>query len=94
MGMDIQLLADDIFKLVADNQGIERFKPQDVFKIMLKKHESEGVNKKDCKAAMKTLIQSEKLVYTVLNGSCTSLVGLPGCEEENTDAGVACNLDG
>lgn len=89
MGLDIQVLADDMYNLVAENQGVERFKPQDIFKIMIDRYKSEGLSKKDCKAALKTLIQSERLVYTVLNGSCTSLVGLPGCEEENTDAAIA-----
>ncbi|MBU2648596.1 hypothetical protein KKI24_28065 [bacterium] len=89
MGIDIKVLADDMYNLVADNHGIERYKPQDIFKVMIKKYADDGVNKKDCKTALKELIQSEKLVYTVLNGSCTSLVGLPGCEEENTDADVA-----
>lgn len=89
MGMDIQVLAEDIYNLVAENQGIERYKPQDIFKVMIEKHQDEGVNKKACKSALKTLMQSERLVYTVLNGSCTSLVGLPGCEEENTDASIA-----
>lgn len=88
MNMESQKLADNIYNFVAENQGIERYKPQDIFKIMMDRYKVEGVSKKDCKAALKTLMQSEKLVYTVLNGSCTSLVGLPGCEEENSAAGV------
>jgi len=53
-----------------------------MFKILIEKYKEEGVNKKDCKTALKTLINNEKLVYTVLNGSCTSMVGIPGCEED------------
>lgn len=87
--MDIQILADHMYNLVAENHGVERYKPQDIFKIMLERFDGEGINKKNCKEALKTLIQSEKLTYTVLNGSCTSLVGLPGCEDENTSADVA-----
>ena len=81
MDIDIQTLAEEMYNLVAETHGVERYKPQDVFKVMTKKHKDQGVSKRDCKAALKTLIESEKLVYTVLNGSCTSLVGLPGCEE-------------
>ena len=80
MGIETQILAEEMYNLVAES-GAERYKPQDMFKILTEKYKEEGVNKKDCKTALKTLINSEKLVYTVLNGSCTSLVGLPGCEE-------------
>jgi len=77
MDIDIQILAEDMYNFVAESQGEERYKPQDVFKAMTIKHKENGVNKKDCKAALKTLIESEKLVYNYLNGSCTSLVELP-----------------
>ncbi|MBU3914417.1 hypothetical protein KKA14_02695 [bacterium] len=86
MSMDIQILADEMYGLVAETHGVERYKPQDVFKVIIEKYKDEGVSKKDCKVAMRTLIESEKLVYTVLNGSCTSLVGLPSCEEDGTNA--------
>lgn len=88
MGMDTQKLADNMYDLVVETHGVERYKPQDIFKIMMDRFKADGVGKKDCKVALKTLIQSEKLVYTVLNGSCTSLVGLPGCEDENSDSSV------
>jgi hypothetical protein len=77
--------------LVSETHEVERYKPQDVFKVIIEKYKDKGVNKRDCKAAMKTLIESEKLVYTVLNGSCTSLVGLPGCEEDGMNAEVSVN---
>jgi len=80
MGMDIQTLADEMYNLIAETHGVERYKPQDVFKVMTDKHKDKGVNKKDCKTALRTLIDSEKLVYNYLNGSCTSLVELPGSE--------------
>jgi len=77
MNIDIQTLAEDMYNLVAETHGVERYKPQDVFRAMTKKHKDKGVNKKDCKAALKSLIEEEKLVYNYLNGSCTSLVELP-----------------
>ncbi len=88
MGLDMQILADEMYKMVAETDGIARYKPQDMFKEMIEKHKDNGVNKKDCKAALKTLIQSEKLTYTVLNGSCTSMVCLAGCEDEDANAEV------
>lgn len=84
MAMEIPMIADEMYNLIVETHGTERYKPQDIFKVMMEKHKDEGVNKKSCKEALKSLIKSEKLVYTVLNGSCTSLVGLPGCEEENS----------
>ncbi len=86
MGIETQILAEEMYNLVTES-GAERYKPQDMFKILIDKYKEEGVNKKDCKTALKTLITDEKLVYTVLNGSCTSMVGLPGCEE---DGQVTC----
>ena len=83
--METKILAEEMYNLVSDNQGIERYKPQDIFKIMIDRYKDDGVNKRGCKEALKSLIQSEKLLYTVLNGSCTSIVGLPGCEIENSD---------
>jgi len=81
MGLANEVLAEDIYNMVADTNGEQRYKPQDVFKAMITKYKDDGVNKKDCKAALRTLIEKEKLVYTVLNGSCTSMVGMPGCEK-------------
>ncbi len=81
MGIETQILAEEMYSLVVES-GSERYKPQDMFKILIEKYKEEGVNKKDCKTALKTLINNEKLVDTVLNGSCTSMVGLPGCEED------------
>ncbi len=88
MGLAMQTLADDMYKMVAEIDGIARCKPQDIFKEMIERYKDKGVSKKDCKKALKTLIQTEKLTYTVLNGSCTSMVCLAGCEEEGSDAEV------
>ena len=83
MSLDTQTLAEEMYNLLAETDGVARYKPQDMFKAMIEKHKDKGVNKKDCKEALKTLIQAEKLTYTVLNGSCTSMVCLPGAEEQN-----------
>jgi hypothetical protein len=83
MSIKVETLADDIFNLVSDNEGAGRYKPQDIFKILINKYKNEGVNKKDCKTALKSLTKNEKLVYTVLNGSCTSMVCMPGCEDKD-----------
>lgn len=81
MGMDTQSLAEDMYKMVVETDGIARYKPQDMFKEMMEKHKEKGVSKRDCKEALKSLIQEERLTYTVLNGSCTSMVCLPGSED-------------
>jgi len=78
MAVDIQTLADDMYNMVAEVHGVKKYKPGDVFKSMVKKYKDEGVTKKDCKAAMKTLIDSEKLVYTYFNGSWVELPGIEG----------------
>jgi hypothetical protein len=80
MGMETQELADEMYKIVAESDG-GRYAPKDLFRVVLDKYKSEGVNKSKCKVALKTLIEGEKLAYTVLNGSCSSMICLFGTEE-------------
>lgn len=82
MGLSQQTLAEEMYTFVAETEGIPRYKPQDIFKVMTERFKDSGISKRDCKAALKTLINDERLVYTVLNGSCTSMVCLPGHEED------------
>lgn len=80
MGMETEELAEKMYQLVADTEN-GRYAPKELFKDMLNKYKKDGVNKSKCKVALKSLIEGEKLAYTVLNGSCSSMICLFGTEE-------------
>jgi hypothetical protein len=65
-------VADAIFNLVKEAQGIKKLKPMDLVKAMLQIYGDE-VDKKLCKAAIKELINSGKCVYTYFGGSYIEL---------------------
>ncbi len=86
MAVDLAQVADDMFQMVAEVQGVKKYKPGDVLKAMAKKYKDEGITKKDCKAALRTLIDSERLVYTYFNGSWVELPGVEGAAMAAEDA--------
>lgn len=51
----------------------KKLKPGDVLKAMVKKYGDQGFTKKDAKAAIRILIDGERLVYTYINGSFVEL---------------------
>jgi len=61
-------VADAMYKLVADAQGMKKLKPMDLTKAMIQLYGDE-VDKKLCKEAIKQLINSGKCVYTYFGGS-------------------------
>lgn len=69
MSVDIQAVAADMLAMVTEAAGVKRYKPGDLTKAMLVKYEADEISKKDCKAAIKELVDDEKLVYTYFNGS-------------------------
>jgi outer membrane protein assembly factor BamA len=61
-------VADAMFKLVEEAQGLKKLKPMDLVKSMIQLYGDE-VDKKLCKEAIKQLINSGKCVYTYFGGS-------------------------
>ncbi len=86
MAVELEQVADEMFKMVEEVAGVKKYKPSDVFKAMVKKYKDEGLTKKDCKAAMRILIDSERLVYTYFNGSWVELPGTEGAAKAAEDA--------
>ena len=68
MAKTVDEIADAMFKLVSEAQGIKKLKPMDLTKSMMQLYEGE-VDKKTCKGAIKQLIDSGKCVYTYFGGS-------------------------
>ncbi len=59
-------IADDMYKMIKDAQGMKKFKAPDLHKAMIAKH---GTDKKTCKEAIKELVNSGRCVYTYFGGS-------------------------
>ena len=61
-------IADAMFKLVKEAQGMKKLKAMDLTKSMIQLFGDE-VDKKLCKQAIKELINSGRCVYTYFGGS-------------------------
>ena len=61
-------VADAMYKLVEEAQGLKKLKPMDLTKSMIQLYGDE-VDKKLCKLAIKELINSGRCVYTYFGGS-------------------------
>ena len=64
---------DKIVGLVKEYAGKKRFKPIDIVKEMEKEFASDGLTKDDIKAALKEIMDEEKLVYGYAGGSFLTL---------------------
>ncbi len=70
--LTVEQVADQMYKMVADAQGVKKLKPGDLSKAMMEIH-GDKVDKKLCKEAIKTLINSGRCVYTYFGGSFIEL---------------------
>jgi hypothetical protein len=61
-------IADAMYKMVEDSQGLKKLKPMDLTKAMIQLYGDE-VDKKLCKKAIKQLVDSGRCVYTYFGGS-------------------------
>jgi hypothetical protein len=86
MAVDLNAVAEDMFEMVKEVAGVKKYKPGDIFKAMVKKYADEGLTKKDAKAAIRILIDGERLVYTYFNGSWVELPGIEGAAQAAEDA--------
>ena len=83
MSLDIQAVADSMYEMVKAGEGKKRYKPGDLTKAMLKEFEAEGIDKKQCKAAIKILIEDDKVVYTYFNGTWLEMPHEEGAAKGN-----------
>ena len=73
MAVDLNQVAEDMYNMVVEVTGVKKLKPGDLFKAVVKKYSDEGLTKKDAKAAIRILIDGERLIYTYINGSFVEL---------------------
>ena len=72
MAKSVDEVAEAMFQLVEQAQGVKKLKAMDLTKSM-KEMFGDEVDKKLCKLAIKQLIDSEKCVYTYFGGSYIEL---------------------
>ena len=67
--MTADQIADAMYKMVKEAQGVKLYKPMDLIKAIIKIYGDEGVDKKLCKEGIKSLVNSGRCVYTYFGGS-------------------------
>ena len=72
MAKSVDEVADAMFQLVEQAQGVKKLKAMDLTKSM-KEMFGDDVDKKLCKLAIKQLVDSGKCVYTYFGGSYIEL---------------------
>ena len=72
MAKSIDEVADAMFQMVEQAQGVKKLKAMDLTKSM-KEMFGDEVDKKLCKLAIKQLVDSGKCVYTYFGGSYIEL---------------------
>lgn len=69
MAKTVEQVADAMYTMVKEAMGLKKLKPMDLTKAMVQLYGGEGVDKLLCKQAIKTLVDSGRLVYTYFGGS-------------------------
>ena len=67
------LLADEMYQMIAQYAGKRNLKAGDLTKEMIARHGEAACSKDDCKHAIRLLIDSGRCVYSYLGGSYIQL---------------------
>ncbi len=73
MPANIEVVAEEMFKMVAEYQGKKNLKAGDLTKAMIERFGAENCTKDDCKQAIRQLIDSGRCVYSYFGGSYITL---------------------
>ncbi len=73
MAKSVEEIAVAMYNMVKEAQGIKKLKALDLIKAMIQLYGEEGVDKKQCKSAIRELINSGQCVYTYFGGSYIEL---------------------
>lgn len=82
MAIPIEELAEEMYKIVAEYQGKKNLKAHDLTQAMFEKYGEENVSKKDCKMAIRQLMDSGRCVYAYFGGSYIQLPHKEGAAPE------------
>lgn len=81
MAKTVDEIAESMFTMVKDAQGVKKLKPTDLTKAMIELY-GDDVDKKMCKEAIKILVNSGRCVYTYFGGSFLELPHKEGAANE------------
>ena len=84
MAVTPEEVADAMYAIVKEYQGKKKFKAGDLIKAMIQKFGEDQCDKKLCKAAIRTMMDSGRCVYTYFGGS---FIEIPHEEGAADDAG-------
>ena len=73
MPVNIEAVAEEMYKMVAEYMGKKNLKAGDLTKAMIEKFGAENCTKDDCKQAIRQLIDSARCVYSYFGGSYITL---------------------
>jgi hypothetical protein len=73
MSVTEEQVADAMYELVKSSHGKRDLKPMDVTKAMIDQFGEDEVDKRVCKKALRSLIDSGKLTYKYAGGSYVTL---------------------
>ena len=73
MAVNVETVAEEMYKMVAEYMGKKNLKAGDLTKAMIEKFGAENCSKDDCKQAIRQLIDSGRCVYSYFGGSFITL---------------------
>jgi hypothetical protein len=82
MAVSVEELAEEMYKMVADTMGKKNLKATDLIKEMIAKYGEDACDKKMCKEAIRTLMDSGRCVYSYFGGSFITLPHKEGAAPE------------
>ena len=82
MPVNIEAVAEEMYKLIAEYMGKKNLKAGDLTKAMIEKFGAENCTKDDCKQAIRQLIDSGRCVYSYFGGSFITLPHKEGAAPE------------
>jgi hypothetical protein len=71
-------VAEAMFRMVSEAQGVRKLKPNDVSKAMIERFGPDRCSKEACKEAIRQLVDSGRCIYTYFGGS---YIELPQAEQ-------------
>ena len=69
----VEDVANAMFELVKSTHGKKNLKPMDLIKAMIDQFGEDAVDKKLCKSAIRSLIDSGRCTYSYVGGSYVTL---------------------
>ena len=82
MALTPEEVADSMYEMVKEYQGRKKFKASDLTKAMIQKYGDADCDKKLCKTAIRTMMDSGRCVYTYFGGSFIEMPPEEGAAED------------